>query len=445
MNAKKNKLGLFSLTALVTGTMVGSGIFIFPADLARIGSISLLAWAATSCGAFTLALVFAKMSSIVPKSGGPYAYTQAGFGNFIGFQTAYNYWLALWVGSAGLAVASLGYLRVFLPFLAYPYIGTFFAIVIIWIFTAINLRGVRFVGVTQIITAILKFIPLIIVAFLGWGYFHPEYLTHSFNISHQSNMSAFSHVAALTIWTFIGVETATVPADSVVNPRRTIPIATLLGTAIAAIIYITTSTAIMGMLPPEVLANSTSPFAAAIAMIFGKWGELITAAGATIACFGALNGWILLQGQIPMAAAKDELFPRIFAKRNVNDVPANGLVISSILASVLLLFTTSPSLLDQFRLLILLASVSSLLIYFYTAVAAFIIFHKRTNALLINKGNIIIAIIAACYSFWALLGAGKDAIFYVTVFGFTGIPLYAWIQYKKSNFQYDTDVYQNDM
>lgn len=424
----KNKLGLVTLTSLVTGNMVGSGIFILPADLARIGSISLLSWIFTSLGAFLLALVFSRMSVLIPKTGGPYAYADAGFGDFIGLQTAYNYWVAVWVGNCAVVVALIGYLRIFLPFMNDPFWGVLAGIGFVWIFTAINISGIHSVGVVQLVSTILKFVPLLIVAIFGWWYFHPEFIKNSFNLTTGSNFSAFSHAATLTMWAFVGVESATVPAASVENPRRNIPLATLFGTLIAALIYMASSTAIMGMLPASELINSGSPFAAAAQVIFGTFGKWLVAAGAVISCLGALNGWTLLQGQVPMAAADDKLLPVIFSKRNKVNVPAWGLVITAIAMSIFLLMTVSPNLVDQFQLIILIAATTSLIAYFYTAVALIVVSREQ------NKNSfiyLIVAIFASVYSVWAIFGAGKNIIFYVSMLVFSSIPLYAWMRWKR--------------
>jgi basic amino acid/polyamine antiporter, APA family len=428
---KKNKMGLWTLTSLVTGNMIGSGVFMLPSDLARIGTISLLAWVFTACGALTLAIVFSKMSSLVPKTGGPYIYAQVAFGDFIGFQTAYNYWIALWIGNAAIAVALIGYLCVFFPSLVNPVFGTTLSIAIVWLLTIINIKGVRPASILQLITTILKFLTLLLIAIFGWWYFNPSFITKFFNLTNQSNFSAFSTAATLTMWTFIGVESASIPAGFVTNPRRNIPLATIFGTLIAAGIYITSSTALMGMLPPEVLAASTSPFAAAASLILGKWGELFIAAGAVISCFGALNGWILLQGQVPLAAAHDRLMPKFFAKQNKNKIPVGGLVISSFLISILLLLTAKLNLIEQFRLLILIAAVTQLLAYFYTAVAEIIILPQKEKLTFGNTMQLIVAGLAICYSFWAIFGSGKNIIFYVAMIFFSSVPLYTWIHYKK--------------
>lgn len=429
-NSKKQKLGLFTLTSLVAGNMIGSGVFILPSDLARVGSISLFSWGFTALGAFLLALVFSKMSSINPKTGGPYAYASSCFGEFMGFQTAYTYWIAVWVGNTAVAIALMGYLRVFFPGLANPSLETAVVIGFVWILTLINITGVRTAGAVQLVTTILKFVPLVVVAILGIFYFHPEYLTHSFNVSGKSNFSAFSYATTLTLWAFIGVESATVPAASVDKPERNIPLATLLGTLIAAALYVMSSTAIMAMVPISELANSASPFAAAAQAILGKWGALFIAAGATISCFGGLNGWILIQGQVAMAAADDGLFPRLFSVRNRANAPVWSLIITSALMSVLLLMTSDPNLVNQFQLLILVAATGSLIAYFYTAIAAMVwsVNHGRGK---IKKASLAVAILAGVYAFWALFGSGQNIVFYAMMLLFSSLPFYVLMVWGK--------------
>lgn len=425
---KKHTLGLWTLTALVAGNMIGSGIFLLPADLATLGSISLLSWIFTAIGALFLALVFSNMSRIAPKTGGPYAYARLGLGNLMGFQTAYSYWIAIWAGNAAIALAATGYASVFYAPLSDPLTAAIVTIIVIWALTAVNVLGIREAGMVQLVSTVLKIIPLLLVSILGWMHFNPSYITEAYNTSGHSNMYALTHGAALTLWAFIGVESATVPAESVVNPKRNIPLATLLGTLIATVVYISSSTVIMGMLPATALSHSVSPFADAAAVIFGPWGKSLIAIGAVISCLGCLNGWVLLQGQVAMAAARDGLFPEIFSKMNKRGVPAIGLVITSVFISALLFLTISETLVKSFHFIILLTVLASLIPYLYTSIAN-IILCKRSEVKT-SKIHIVIACIAALYSIWAILGTGEKFILYGSLLLFSAIPLYAVI-YKK--------------
>ncbi|MEN9916235.1 MAG: hypothetical protein RLY40_167 [Pseudomonadota bacterium] len=423
------------LTALVTGNMIGSGIFLLPASLAAYGSISLLSWVATAIGALLIALVFAKLANVMPLTGGPYAYCREAFGDFVGFQMAYNYWIALWVGNAAIVVALTGYLSFFWPFLAKNALWScLVSISLVWLITFINILGVRHAGIFQLLTTILKLIPLLLIAFVGIFYIHPHFLSE-FNLSGKSNLSAFSGAATLTLWSFIGLESASVPAGHVNNPSRTIPKATILGVIIATIVYLMSSIAVMGVMPLTELAHSNAPYADAAKIMFGPIGSTLIAIGAVISCLGALNGWILLQGQIPLAAAQDKLFPSIFLKKSENGTPVVGLVVSSVLISLLLLMTLKHSLVKQFTIIILLATLASLIPYFLTTMSELVIFFKYPGIFKKGKklfGSIMVAILAGIYSFWVIIGSGKETVFYGTLLLLSSAPVYVWMKWRGS-------------
>lgn len=430
---KNTRLGLWMLTALVAGNMIGSGIFLLPASLAVYGSISIVGWIFTAIGAILLALVFSTLSYHRPKVGGPYAYCHDAYGDFIGFLVAFNYWIALWVGNAAIVVAFVSYLSVFVPALAHNEMSAFFtSVATVWLLTGVNIYGVRTAGIVQLITTILKLLPLILLATVGLFYIHPVNLSH-FNVSGHSNFAAITGTAALTLWSFIGVESATVPADDVENPQRNIPRATMLGTLISAVVYILSTIAIMGIIPPGELVTSAAPYADAAAKIFGPWGNTLIAIGALFACFGALNGWILLQGQVPRAAALDGLFPKAFAKLTKNHTPYVGLLVSAVLITVLLVLTLTPNLVEQFTLIIRLATFATLIPYLLTSIGEIIIF-TRDRAAIGQKRflrAVIIALLAFAYSFWAIIGSGPEIVYFGCLLLFAGTPVYAWMVYKR--------------
>ncbi len=424
---EKEKMGLWMLTALVAGNMIGSGVFLLPADLAKIGSISLYGWLFTTVGVFSLAILFARMSLWIPKAGGPYAYAKVVLGRYLGFQTAYSYWIAIWVGNAAMAIATIGYLRIFFPVLENPLLTCLVAIAEIWLLTIINLNGAKVVGVVQLATTLGKLFPILLIGTVGWFYFHPHYFTAGFNVSSKSHFHAISAAASLTLWAFIGVESATVSSGAVRNPHRNVPLATLLGTAIAAVAYISSSSAMMGMLPNSALANSSAPFALAASQILGKWGNYLVALGAVISCLGALNGWILLQGEIPSDAAADGLFPAIFNRCNRHGVPVLGLMITSGLISLLLLCTMSQTLTKQFETIILIAVLANLLPYLYTAIAGIVMLRQQlSQAPIAFMGYLLVMLFAAIYSIWAIVGCGKQTLLLGLLFLLTTVPLY-WL------------------
>ncbi len=431
----RRKLGVTTATALVVGNMIGSGIFLLPATLAAFGGVSILGWLSTTAGAALLALVFARLSRILPRAGGPYAYSREGLGEFSAFLVAWGYWVSIWVSNAAIAVAMVSYLSIFWPALATnSLLAATVAVAAIWVLTWVNGIGVHYAGRVQVVTTLLKLAPLIAIAVLGLFYLDPDHFT-PFNRSSQSLPSAINATAALTLWAFLGLESATIPAEEIKNPRRTIPRATVFGTLIAAAVYILGSVAVMGMIPPETLAASNAPFADAATLIWGPWAGYATAACAAVACFGALNGWILMQGQLPLAAARDGAFPAVFRRVSANGTPVLGIIISSILATVLIGVNYQKGLVRQFEFMILLATLTCLVPYVASAASALIIILRpraRLSAAAPVTGAVI-ALGAFMYSMWAIAGLGLEAILWGVVLLAIGVPFYVGIKRRRTS------------
>ncbi|MBB2497200.1 amino acid permease [Aquipseudomonas ullengensis] len=430
----QGEMGFWTCSALVVGNMVGSGVFLLPSSLAPYGGLSLIGWLISSTGAVLLALTFSRLARINPAAGGPYAYTRDAFGGFAGYLCAWTYWKAAWIGNAAISVTLVGYLQVFFPILRDPVLMVTTAIAAIWLCTLINLRGIKAFGLVQNILTALKLVPLLLVGVMGWFYFHPEHLRipEPAELPGGGYAQAIATTAALTLWSFIGLESATVPAEHVRDPRRTIPRATLFGTVVAAVVYILSITAVQGVLPPSVLAHSTAPFADAARVMLGDWGYYFIAGGAVVACLGALNGWVLLQGQIPMATARDGLLPEALAKTNKHGVPANGLLISGVLVTLLVLVDGRGDLVEVFNLIILLGTMAGVVPYVFCAAALLQLLavrpgefgrHEQGRILWIGCGAFI-------YSMWALYGTGEQAVFWGFLVLMVGIPLYTWRQWR---------------
>jgi len=332
-----SKLGQWSSTALVVGNMIGSGIFLLPATLAIYGGISLIGWVCSSIGAILLAVVFGNFARIAPKvSGGPYAYTRINLGDFPAYLVAWSYWISIWCTNAAIAVALVSYLSVFFPLLAESTVAAILTgLSMIWLLTWVNSKPIRTVGFVQLVTTILKITPLVLIGLIGIFYVQADNFP-AFNLSLETNWSAITITTMLTFFAFLGMECASIPSSSIKNPETTVRRATIVGTIVTTLIYLLSTTALMGIMPAEMLAKSNAPFADAAALFWGESARYIVAAGAVISTFGALNGWILIQGQIPLAAARDELFPKVFGRVNFNGSPITGIIISSILASILM-------------------------------------------------------------------------------------------------------------
>ncbi len=422
------KLGLWSSTALVTGNMIGSGIFLLPASLALYGGISLLGWFFSSLGAILLATVFGYLSELLPNSnGGPYAYTKVSLGEFPAFLVAWGYWVSIWSTNAAISVALVGYLAVFFPILAsssLAAIGT--GLFFIWGMTWLNTQKIQTVGFVQLLTTILKIIPIFLIGFVGIFYIKAGHFL-PFNLSGESNLSAITTTMTLTLFAYLGMESATIPSENVENPESTIRKATIRGTLIAVVVYILSSVAIMGIIPAEILANSSAPFADAAGLFWGQTAKYLVAFGAVVSTLGALNGWILIQGQIPMSAATDNLFPRIFKKINKNGSPAIGIALSSILVSILMMFKYSESLVAAFTFMMTLSTLSVVTPYiFSTASLAILVFEK--DGVKHRKTKLLLAFLAFCFSIWVIIGCGKDVVFLGFILLMLGIPFYVLLR-----------------
>lgn len=432
---ERGKMGLWMCTALVVGNMIGSGVFLLPASLASYGGISIIGWLITAVGAMLLALVFARLSRLVPKAGGPYAYTRYGFGDFAGFLVAWGYWISIWAGNAAISVAFTGYLGVFLPGLTgSPVLSAGTALTAVWFLTWINSRGVRNAGIIQVVTTALKLIPLAAVGILGLLYLRVENFM-PFNQSGGSGFSAITATATLTLWAFLGLESATIPTGEVKDPAKTIPRATIVGTLLTAVVYILGTVAVMGVIPAEILATSTAPFADAASVMWGGWAAYAVAAGAAISCFGALNGWILLQGQLPLAVEADGLFPRLFGRLGKSGTPTAGLIVSSLLITILVGMNFTRSLVELYTFIILLATLTTLIPYIFSTAAELLIYVRERERFEGRRmwGAASIAILAIAYSLWAITGIGREALIWGAVLLLCGVPVFFLVRRSRKS------------
>ena len=428
------KLGFWMVTALVVGNMIGSGIFLLPASLGSFGGISIVGWVISAGGAVLMALVFSRLARLVRKSGGPYTFTREGFGDFPGFLVAWGYWISIWTTNAAIAVAFVSYMTVFWPALGEnAVLAAAFGLVTIWGLTWVNVLGVHTAGLVQLVTTVLKIIPLVVIATLGLAYVSTSNFV-PFNPSGQSPFSAITATVALTLWAFLGLESGTTPSEHVHDPERTIPRATILGTLGVATLYILGTVAVMGVIPPSELATSNAPFADAAGAMWGSWAFYAVGAGAVVSCFGALNGWLMLQGQIPLAAARDGLFPRAFARVSKFDTPAFGLVFSSVLSSVVLVMNYNKGLVEQFTFIILLATLNTLVPYVFCSLSEIMMVVKGAKRVEGGSftGLAVLSIAAFVYSLWAIAGAGPEIVYWGFLLLMSGVPVYVWIQRNRS-------------
>ena len=433
MALKPQKIGLITTTSLVVGGVIGAGIFLLPSSLAGYGSISILGWLFTATGALILAKIFSNFSKIIiNKSGGPYTYSKAGFGDFIGFLVAWGYWISCWISNAGLALAIVGALSVFFPALnTDPLLKVAVGLGMIWFFTWINTRGIKTAGKVQVVTTVLKLLPLAFVILAGIFFFDSNNFP-AFNLTGESDFATIPVVAALTLYAFLGLEGATIPAENVENPEKTIPRATMLGTLIVVVVYISSTIVLFGILPVDVLAKSPAPFAEAAEIIGGTYAGYFVAAGAAISAIGCLNGWILMSAQLPMAVAKDNMFPRIFKKENDNGAPIFGIIIGSILTTIVLLLNISDGLVEQFTFIVNLTVLACLVPYLFVSASYIMVLIEKKIHMNSFLKTFVLGSLGFAYSIWAIFGSGSETVFYGFLLLLLGIPFYVLMQWNKS-------------
>jgi arginine:agmatine antiporter len=425
MSSSSTKMGLSGLTVFVTLNMMGSGIFLLPSALAKVGSISIFGWIISTLGAITLAVSFSKLSFLCPKEGGMYAFTRDGIGEYAAFTETWCYWLSLWVGNVAIAIAGIGYMSYFFPILKEPVAGTAAAIVAIWFFTMLNYPGAGFIGRIQKFTSLGMLIPVLGMAVLGWFFFHPAYITSSWNVSGKNSWDAIMAASSLTLWAFLGLESACVVAGVVENPKKNVPIATMLGTLFAAVVYILSTFAIMGVVPAKELAASAAPFSTAAQYMFGNWAGSFVSFCAVIACLGSLNGWVLTTGQVSKAAADDGMFPKIFSETNKYGTPFKGMILTGVLMTFLGYMTISPDLAGQFQIITLLCVFTNVVPYIMSVAGIYPIMKAANVPAGEYRKYGLIALAAIVYSFYVLAGSGHDIVFYGSLTMLLSIPMFA--------------------
>jgi basic amino acid/polyamine antiporter, APA family len=421
-------LSFWMCVALVVGNSVGSGVFLLPAALAPFGLNSVVAWGFTACGAMVLAIVFSRLSRAYPQAGGPYAYVHVAFGPLTAFIVAWGYWISIWVGNAAIATGGVSYLTPLLPWIAQkPGASAAVTLFFLWLLTFVNWYGIKASGWVQSVTTVLKILPLLAVAGLGlWWSLRSKSVSAVTSI--PLSVSGITAAATLTLWALLGLESATIPADKIANPGRAIPLATLLGAVITALICAIGCTTVLLLVPPTTLAESNAPFVDLAVQFWGGAAGKLLAVFAAISAFGALNGWILLQGELPRAMAIRGEFPRIFARESSRRTPGFALCFASALVTLLILANYQKSMTSIFTFMILLSTTACLVMYALCS-AALLRLQWIGQLGAARKGSVALAIVgimATAYSLWAIIGAGAEAVAWGAVLLCLGVPLYFW-------------------
>lgn len=410
------KLGLVAATALVVGNMIGSGVFLLPASLAPFGWNAVLGWIVTTAGTLALAWVLAALTRARPVAGDPAGFVTEAFGELPAFLVSWIYWVSVWTAVASIAVAGVSYLSAFVPAIgATPMAPALCAIALVWAMTLINLRGVRAAGRFQVATVALKLLPLlavIVVAALvlanGTGEVRPFELR-------EINGVDLRAAATLTLFALLGFECASLAAAKVENPEVNVPRATMWGTGLTGALYLLVCSSVALMLPEAVAAASPAPLATFVERYWSAGPAMLVTLFAIVSCVGAVNGWVLLQGETPRNMAERGMLPRWFAGTDGRGTPARALVASSAIATICLLLNSSRSMQGIYEFVLLLSTSAALWLYLACALAAWRLKVVRPFALL-----------GALYAVWTLWGAGLEASGWSLALMAAGLPLY-WL------------------
>lgn len=408
------KLGFFMSVALVMGNMIGSGVFLLPQSLAPFGWNAIAGWVITIAGALCLAHVLAKLTAAHEGAIGPSELVERSFGPLAGFLIGFSFWVSVWTGCVTIAVGATSYMSSFLPVLGeYPALA---ALGVIWTMTGVNLLGVRSAGSFQVVTTLLKLTPLIVVAVLIGMIFGREGTASLAPFPAEGlSLPSVNTAAAMTLWAMIGFEAACAASHKIDNPQRNVPRATFYGALLSGIIYLIVCSGITLMLPADKVAASPAPFELFVSTFWSPGPASFVAAFAAISAIGAVNGWTLVQGELPLEMAKRQMMPAWFARVTANGVPINGLLSATVLGSLLVLANSSQSMAGLFSFMALLTT--SVTLWLYLACAAVAL--KRKIA-------VPFALLGLVFGIWSLWGAGLDASGLSIVLMLAGLPLYWW-------------------
>ena len=411
MSQPAKKMNLLQLTFIVAVNMMGSGIIMLPTNMAKVGAISLLSWGVTAVGSMAIAYGFAQAGLFNQRPGGMSAYAEDAYGKSGYFQVFFLYFLSLAVGNVAIAISAVGYLSTFVPSLsATPTTTCMTVIALLWLTTVANFGGPAVTGKIGSITVWGVILPVGLLSVIGWFWFKSDVFAAAWNPQGLSLGAGMGSSIALTLWAFLGMESAAQNSSAVENPKRDVPLACMLGTLGAGVVYILSTTVIQGIVPNEELARSTGPFGLAYATMFSPLVGKAIMALAVLACLGSLLGWQFTIAQTGKSAAEERMFPRVFAKVSSKGAPIAGMIVLGVVQTGLALMTISPSLSEQFSVLVNLAVVTNVVPYIVSLSALVIIMRMAKVGASTYRRNIAILVVALAYSVFAIYASGKDAV-----------------------------------
>ncbi|GAA5189211.1 putrescine-ornithine antiporter [Ferrimonas gelatinilytica] len=431
MASSSKKMTLMGLTTLVAVNMMGSGIIMLPSSMAQLGAISLLSWIVTAIGSMAIAYGFAQLGVLCPRSGGMSAYSEEAHGRSSFFMASFLYYLSLAVGNVAIAISAVGYMTPFFPWLGTGAVPLFVGVVsLIWITTVANFGGPNVTGKLGAITVWGVIVPVAGLSIIGWFWFDAATFEAAWNPNNMAMSDAIAQSIPLTLWAFLGMESAAQNSDAVEDPQKNVPLACLFGTLGAAVVYILSTTVIQGIVPNAELANSSAPFAFVYAQMFNPTVGNIILVLAVMACVGSLLGWQFTLSQTSKYTADDNLFPKIFSKVNKAGAPIAGMIIAGVLQTLMAFSTMSPDASQQFGKLVDLAAVTNIVPYITALSALMVVMTKAEVESGIYSRNVIVTLVAIIYSAYALYASGLEAAFGGMMVMMLSYVLYGFIAHR---------------
>jgi putrescine:ornithine antiporter len=428
MDEPRKKMNLIQLTVIVAVNMMGSGIIMLPTNMAQVGAISLLSWGVTGVGSMAIAYGFAQAGVLNQRPGGMSAYAEDAYGKSGFFMVFYLYFFSLAIGNVAIAISALGYLATFVPWLSSTPIATCIGVIaLIWLTTVANFGGPKVTGRIGSLTVWGVIIPVAGLSIIGWFWFSAATFGAAWNPKGLGLLEGMGSSIALTLWAFLGMESAAQNSDAVENPKRNVPLACMLGTFGAAVIYILSTTVIQGIVPNPELAKATGPFGLVYAHMFNPTVGSIIMALAVMACLGSLLGWQFTIAQTAKTAAEDRMFPAIFAKVTQSDAPIVGMIVMGIVQSLMALSTISPSLSEQFNTLVGLAVVTNVIPYIIALSALIVMMQNAGVVESVYRRNVVVAVVAMLYSVYAIYASGANAVLGGTVVMGVGFVIFGFL------------------
>ena len=428
MNSVNTKIiGFWRGWSIAVGCAIGSGIFMMPTLLAPYGLIGFGGWLIAGAGSILVALTMSRLVRRIPKTGGPYVYANEGLGHFAGFIIAWTYWIACITAIAGISIAFVSYLGFFIPAISNSALLSLLAsLVLVWLIVTLNIFSIESSAKFQVVSTLLKLLPLFFMMFLGLVGFDSNNLPEM-NPTNANPFILLATVTTLVMWSFVGIETATVPAENFINPEKTIPKVLIAAVLSVLTIYMLVSIAIAAIVPAEELINSSAPFALAATKILGFSGGVIIAFGALISTLGSLNANTLTAGNITFAAARDKLLPSKFLTLSDAGTPIFSFILAGSFVSFLLMLNYTKGLIDAFIFFAMLSTLSTLIAYLFCAMAE-LKFLKNDDSSKQRNTAIFLTFGTFLYAFFAIWGAGMEIVFYSFMLILVGMPMYAWMR-----------------